>query len=124
MISIRLLATLSTALLVTGALLLGQALHGSVVTGQHPVASAWAVVRGGVGLVFIALGYRFQTPASEYASVPSEAPEPEDGDSDEAPAGGGDFDSDLSPLSDEQFENLEADDRRSATGRTKSGDEE
>ena len=99
----------STLLLVTGAMLLGQSLHGSVVTGEYAVTSPWAVLRAAAGLVFIALGYRFRTPASEYASLPSDdsgGGEPaEDGGSER---GEGDFDPELSPLSDEQFENLES----------------
>lgn len=100
----------STLLLVTGAMLLGQSLHGSIVTGEYAVTSPWAVLRAAAGLVFIALGYRFQTPASEYASLPSD----ESGSRNPSGDGGsegadGDFDPELSPLSDEQFENLESD---------------
>lgn len=100
----------STLLLVTGAMLLGQSLHGSVVTGEYAVTSPWAVLRAAAGLVFIALGYRFQTPASEYASLPSDDSGGEPSSDDSSERGEGDFDPELSPLSDEQFENLEPDD--------------
>ncbi|WP_137287132.1 hypothetical protein [Halorussus salinisoli] len=107
MISVRFVALLSTFFLVTGALLVGDALHGSVVTGQYPATSPAAVVRAVAGLVCIALGYRFQTPPDEYTSVPSA--ESAESSSDE---GGSDFDSELSPLSDEQFEDLDADEEK------------
>lgn len=97
----------STFFLVTGALLVGDALHGSVVTGQYPVTSPASVIRWVVGLACIAVGARLRTPPSEYASLPSE--QSEDGES------GGeadDYDPEFSPLDDEQFEDLEADDRQ------------
>lgn len=106
-ISVRFLAVLSTFLLVTGALLVGQSLHGSVVTGEYAVTSPWAVLRAALGLVFIALGYRFQTPASEYSSLPSESGA--QGDESSSGTEPSDFDPELSPLSEEQFENLDAD---------------
>lgn len=109
MISVRYLALLSTFFLVTGALLVGDALHGSVVTGQYPVTSPAALVRAVVGLVCIAIGYRFQTPTSEYTSVPSESSGSAD---DQGDASEGDFDPEMSPLSDEQFENLDADEEQ------------
>lgn len=110
MISVRFLAVLSTFLLVTGALLVGQSLHGSVVTGEYAVTSPSAVLRAVLGLVFIALGYRFQTPASEYSSLPSES----DATGEESSSGTeqSDFDPGLSPLSEEQFENLDADEEK------------
>lgn len=111
---------LSTVLLVTGALVLGESLHGSVVTGQYAVTSPWAVFRAALGLVFIALGYRFQTPVSEYTSLPSEESKPEtettDADATDAAdpidADATDFDPEMSPLSEEDFDRLEADDER------------
>lgn len=98
---------LSTLLLVTGALLVGQSLHGSVVTGEYAVTSPWAVLRAAAGLAFIALGYRFKTPPSEYASLPSDESGGGERSGDDA-SESGDFDPELSPLSDEQFENLES----------------
>jgi xanthosine utilization system XapX-like protein len=108
-ISVRYLALLSTFFLVTGALLVGDAIHGSVVTGQYPVTSPAAVVRAVVGLVCIAIGYRFQTPTSEYTSVPSESSTRADERADTVEE---DFDPEMSPLSDEQFENLDADEEK------------
>lgn len=98
----------STLLLVTGAMLLGQSLHGSVVTGEYALTSPWAVLRAAAGLVCIALGYRFRTPASEYASLPSDDSGGEPSGDGGSERGDGDFDPELSPLSDEQFENLES----------------
>jgi len=96
----------STFFLVTGALLLGDALHGSVVTAQYPVTSPAAIVRGVGGIVAIALGYRLKTPASEYAAMPSDEPvqQPNEGDEE--------FDAEMSPLSEKQFEDLDADDEK------------
>lgn len=98
---------LSTFFLVTGALLVGDAINGSVVTSQYPVTSPAALVRAVGGVVAIALGYRLQTPPSEYTSLPSEETS-RDSNTDE----NSDFDAEVSPLSDEQFEDLEADDDR------------
>lgn len=100
----------STFFLVTGALLVGDALHGSVVTGQYPVTSPAAVLRGVAGLVFVGLGYRLQVPASEYASTSSNESVRETDESEAGTSDGGDFDPELSPLSDEEFEELDADD--------------
>lgn len=96
----------STLFLVTGALLVGDALHGSVVTAQYPVTSPAAILRAVAGVVAIALGYRLQTPASEYASMPS------DESIEQTNEEGDEFDAEMSPLSDEEFEDLEADDER------------
>ena len=98
--------------LVTGAVLVGDALHGSVVTGQYSVTSPAAVLRALPGLVAIALGYRLRTPPSEYTSVPSDGTggEATDSEADAAESGTGDFDPEMSPLSDEQFDDLDADD--------------
>lgn len=117
--SARLLALLSTVLLVVGALLVGEAIHGGVVTGTHPVTSPWVVLRLVVGAVFIALGYRFQTPADACTVTPSA--EPTRSDQQRADAGTGDastgdageaseFDSDLSPLGNDGLEHVETDD--------------
>jgi hypothetical protein len=98
----------STFFLVIGALLVGDALHGSIVTSQYPVTSPASVVRWVVGLACIAVGARLRTPPEEYASMPSE--ESEGAGAGETGAETGDYDPELSPLDDEQFENLEADD--------------
>jgi hypothetical protein len=99
----------STFFLVTGALLLGDALHGSVVTAQYPVTSPAAVVRGVGGIVAIALGYRLKTPASEYAAMPSDEPVQQPNEENEENR---EFDAEMSPLSEEQFEDLDADDEK------------
>ncbi|WP_135829051.1 hypothetical protein [Halorussus halobius] len=119
MISVRFVAMASTFFLVTGALLVGDALHGSVVTGQYPITSPAAVLRAVPGLICIALGYRLRTPPSEYAAVASDetGDEATDSETDPVESGAGpaesetaDFDPQMSPLSDDQFEDLDADD--------------
>lgn len=107
-ISVRFVALVSTFLLVTGALLVGDALHGSVVTGQYPVSSPAAVLRAVAGVVCIALGYRLKTPPSEYTSLPSDAVT--DGDSDASEADHGDFDPEMSPLGEDGLEAVDGDD--------------
>lgn len=111
MISVRLVAMASTFFLVTGALLVGDALHGSVVTGQYSVTSPAAVLRAVAGLVSIAVGYRLETPPSEYTSVPSgqSRESTDDAGGDDAAPGGDDFDPDLSPLGDDGLEEVDAD---------------
>ncbi|WP_115862324.1 hypothetical protein [Halorussus litoreus] len=109
--SIRLAAMASTLFLVTGALLVGDALHGSVVTAQYSVTSPAAVLRAVVGVVCIALGYRLKTPPSEYAAVPSAKSGSSSSESeDDGAPGPTEFDPEMSPLSDEEFERLDADD--------------
>lgn len=108
MISIRFVALLSTFFLVTGALLVGDALHGSVVTNQYPVTSPAAVFRAAAGLVCIAVGSWLQTPASEYTSLPSEEAQGTEG----GDAAEGEFDPEMSPLSEEEFEDLDRDEGR------------
>lgn len=54
----------STTLLV-GALLVGDSLHGSVVTGAYGVTSVAAILRFVPGIVLIAIGYRLQVSSEE-----------------------------------------------------------
>lgn len=75
MVSTRLLGVLSTALLVVGALSIGQALHLSVVTGRASPTSLPVVVYGVVGVVTIALGYRARKPVAEEYALTSDARE-------------------------------------------------
>lgn len=111
MISVRFLALLSTLLLVVGALLVGDAIHGSVVTGTYDVTSPAAVLRAVVGIVFLALGARYQKSTEEYVAMPSGDPErqAESADPDDEP---GEFDADLSPLGEDGLEHADADDDR------------
>lgn len=99
---------LSTFFLVMGAMLVGDALHGSVVTNQYSVTSPAAVFRAVGGIVCIAIGAHFRTPPSEYASMPSDGSGQTEGGGDAA--GNGEFDPELSPLSNDDLEHLESDD--------------
>ncbi|WP_158057450.1 hypothetical protein [Halorussus halophilus] len=113
MVSARVFALLSTMFLVVGALLVGDAIHVSLVTGEFAVTHWWVFGRFLLGSVFIALGYRFRTPTSEYVDMPSGEPTREQTDEDGEPAEGatGDFDPEMSPLGDDGLEHLDSDDR-------------
>ncbi|PSQ46060.1 hypothetical protein BRD15_10185 [Halobacteriales archaeon SW_6_65_15] len=111
MISLRFQAFLSTLLLVLGALIFGQAIHGGVVTGRYPVVSTWVVGRLVGGTVLMAVGARFQVPTEEYVSMPSGDPDRSDGTTDPTEESA-EFDSELSPLGDDDLEHLDADDDR------------
>lgn len=105
MVSTQFKGFIGTSLLVTGAFVFGDAIHESVVVGSYAPTSAPAVLQGLLGLGLIAVGIKLYRPATEYVSTPSDADErgeqspPDEG---EAP--------ELSPLSDEDLENLDADD--------------
>lgn len=111
MLSLRFKAFLSTLLLVLGALIFGQAIHGGVVTGQYPVASTWVVGRLVLGTVLMAAGARFQVPTEEYVSMPSGEPDQSEGASGQSEETA-EFDSELSPLGDDELEHVDADDDR------------
>ncbi|NEU56720.1 hypothetical protein [Halorussus sp. MSC15.2] len=115
MLSVRFLAMLSTFLLVVGALLVGEALHGGVVTGEYAVTSPWVVLRVVLGGLFIVLGYRFRTPTEEYVAMPSDEPDRSGGTPDEStdPDRTGEFDPEMSPLGGDGLEHVESDARKS-----------
>lgn len=94
MVSLRAKAALSTLLLVVGALLVGDALNGSVVTGTYGVTTPAFVLRVLVGAVAIVLGYRLRTPVEDYVATPSDDPETADPETGE----GTEFDPELSPV--------------------------
>jgi len=75
MVSTRFLGVISTAMLVVGALSIGQALHLSVVTGEVGVTSTPVVVYGVAGVVAIAIGYRARKPIAEEYALTSDARE-------------------------------------------------
>ncbi|MFC6785320.1 hypothetical protein ACFQFH_05125 [Halobaculum halobium] len=75
MVSTRFLGVISTAMLVVGALSIGQALHLSVVTGEVGVTATPVVVYGVAGVVAIAIGYRARRPIAEQYGLTSEARE-------------------------------------------------
>ena len=107
----------STILLVVGALLVGEALHGGVVTREFAVTSPYVVLRILLGGVFIALGYRLRSPVEEYVEMPSGEPSrsgdatAESPDADESPSAdrSGEFDPELSPLGGDGLEHVDAD---------------
>ncbi len=106
---------LSTVLLVVGALLVGEAIHGGVVNGTYALTSPWVVLRVVVGGLFIALGYRFRTPTEEYVAMPSGESHRREGSGDESPDPDGtgdrtgDFDPEMSPLGGDGLEHVDAD---------------
>jgi uncharacterized membrane protein len=108
-VSKRTLAFVSTLCLLLGALLVGDALHGGVVTNQYAITSPAAVFRLGFGIVLISIGYRFRVPPDDRATV-SQGEEQSGAETkgDEA------FDPEDSPLDEASMERLaerERDDR-------------
>ncbi len=123
---------LSTLLLVVGALLVGEALHGGVVTREFAVTSPYVVLRILLGGVFIALGYRLRSPVEEYVEMPSGEPsrsgdasgEPPDADESPTADPSGEFDPEMSPLGGDGLEHVDADeDDRNGGDRPGAGDE-
>ncbi|WP_135851371.1 hypothetical protein [Halorussus salinus] len=127
----------STTLLVVGALLVGEALHGGVVTREFAVTSPYVVIRILLGGVFIALGYRLRSPVEEYVEMPSGEPSRSGDASNDSPATdqsqeadrSGEFDPELSPLGGDGLEHVDADeddvrrDDRNDGDRAATGDE-
>jgi hypothetical protein len=95
-------AMLSTVTLVTGALLVGDALHGSVVTGAYGIASPASVFRPLPGLVLIAIGARVRPDPEEFAPVSTGSTEGGEEDDDA-------FEPELSPVG-ETIDGAERDD--------------
>lgn len=118
MISVRFLSMLSTVLLVVGALLVGEALHGGVVEGTYALTSPYVVVRVVLGGIFIALGYRFRAPVDEYVTTPSDAADRSDRRADESPDPdqSGEFDPEMSPLGGDGLEHVDTEDRDDGRG--------
>ncbi|UPV99637.1 hypothetical protein M0R88_14075 [Halorussus gelatinilyticus] len=119
MTSVRLLAMLSTVLLVVGALLVGEALHGGVVTGEFAVTSPYVVLRIILGGIFIALGYRLRSPVEEYVDMPSGEPNRSGRDDEQSPDPdqSGEFDPEMSPLGGGGLDHVDADEREERDGR-------
>ncbi|WP_227354757.1 hypothetical protein [Haladaptatus salinisoli] len=102
MFSRRFLSMVSTFTLVTGALLVGDSLHGSVVTGAYGVTSPAFVLRMLPGLALIWVGYTLREHhekfiSSYFAGRDAAAKSDED-----------EFDERMSPLAGDGLENLEA----------------
>ena len=118
MVASSTLSWLSSLALVLGALLVGDAINGAIVTSQYPVTAPAAVLRLLLGTALIWLGARVRTPPEYLPSESTEgesaskAPEPE--------AEGYDFDPELSPLGGEEPTN----DRRRDAASPKADDAE
>jgi hypothetical protein len=112
MASPRLRATLSTAFLVVGALLVGDALHGGVVTDQYALTSPAATLRLAGGVAAVAVGRRLRTPAATRAPTPADADSPRARADDARGDAEGSFDPALSPAGEALAEREESDDDR------------
>ncbi|SIR03304.1 hypothetical protein SAMN05421858_1186 [Haladaptatus litoreus] len=100
------LAMMSTFTLVTGALLVGDALNGTVVTGTYGITSPASVFRVVPGIVLIWIGYTLRENKEKFVSAyfagRDAAAKSKQESSD------GEFDEQMSPLSGDGLENLEA----------------
>jgi hypothetical protein len=107
MFSRQFLSMVSTTTLVMGALLVGDAIHGSVVVGTYGVTSPAFVLRLLPGLAFIWVGYTLRENhemfLNSYFAGREAAARPDDS--------GEEFDQRMSPLSDESMSNLESRER-------------
>ncbi|WP_266076529.1 hypothetical protein [Haladaptatus caseinilyticus] len=111
MFSRQFLAMVSTFTLVTGALLVGDALNGSVVTGAYGVTTPAFMLRVLPGIVFIWVGYILRENHERFISAyfaGRDAAATSDG---AEGTGDGEFDERLSPLSSDSMENLDARER-------------
>jgi hypothetical protein len=107
-VSIRAKAFIGTMMVIVGAFVVGNAIHQTVVEGAYGVTSPPAVIGGLVGLVLIVVGQRLHRPPTAYIDVQPEGSDGgEDGEPSEAKKGNA---PEMSPLSDEDLENIEADD--------------
>jgi len=138
MVSTRFLGVVSTAMLVVGALSIGQALHLSVVTGEVALTSTPVVVYGVAGVVALAVGYRARRPIAEEYALTSDARErgeheqsgrdrgaassPRDrsaagADAEERASDGAEFDPAMSPLGDAEPGSADRERRGAGDGR-------
>lgn len=102
MLSKRLSSTIATGLWVAGALLVGQALHVSVITGQTAVTAPAPVFYTIAGVVLIVVAQNLDVHPADYLDyLDSDDEEEETTGSDE------EFDQAASPLDDEALSNLE-----------------
>ncbi|WP_058367418.1 hypothetical protein [Haloparvum sedimenti] len=112
MLSKRLASTIATGLWVAGALLVGQALHVSVVAGEVPITAPAPVFYTVAGVALILVARNLDAHPSEYLDYVSGPDEDgaETGDAPDAEPDAG-FDPAASPLDEEALENLEARER-------------
>ncbi|WP_224269635.1 hypothetical protein [Haloprofundus salinisoli] len=122
---------ISTVLLVTGALVFGEALHQSVVTGEASLFSQPILLALGLGTVLIVLGYWVRVPAEELTSDVSSPTRPDADDSSAGkptPDADSEYDPRLSPLGNTPSDTRDrplADDQQAADtdgGRSEDGD--
>lgn len=102
MVSVRLLGMLSTVLLLVGALLVGEALHVTFVTGAVSVTSTAFLGPLVLGSVLLLLGYRARAPVAAAYDLTSDSEETRQPKTDATRADDaeGDYDPELSPLGD------------------------
>lgn len=129
MIPKRLASTIATGLWVAGALLIGNALHVSVVTGQVPITAPAPVFYTVTGIALILISQNLDVHPSEYLDYLESDDEDEETAEPEPDQAGGEFDEAASPLDEEAVANLEArererDRRDSRDERAKSGDQD
>lgn len=107
MIPKRLASTIATGLWVAGALLVGNALHISVVTGEVPITAPAPVFYtiGGVALILIA--QNLDAHPSEYLDYLESDDEEEEAET-EPESAAAEFEEGASPLDEEAVANLEA----------------
>lgn len=115
MLSKRFSAVLATGFWVAGALLIGQAIHRSVVTGELAVTAPGTVIPAVFGALLLLIGRRLDVHPSEYLEYVGD--ESEGRAAGEADAGDGrsdaaEFDPELSPLGEEGVAALEERERR------------
>lgn len=108
MVSTRFLSMISSVLLLVGALLIGDALHASVVTGVVGLTAPITVIRVLTGAILIVFGYRARKPMVEKHRRKSGVGDPDESDRSErsgTPVVGADadaeFDPSMSPLGDD-----------------------
>lgn len=112
MVSQRVSAFVGSGVLIVGAILIGEALHVTVVRGVSPITDPDVLLRAAIGVGLVLVGYRLDVHPREYLSSPSDR---EDGGGDEHTAGA--FDEALSPLDGESFDSIEARERERASER-------
>jgi hypothetical protein len=113
MVSVRFLGLISTVLLLVGALLVGEAIHVTFVTGQVAVTSPSFFAPLVIGSVLLLLGYRARAPVAEAYDLTSDGdeepskPRPDAPRADEAED---EFDPGMSPLGDAEPRTTDRDD--------------
>lgn len=102
MASKRVAAFVGSGLLIVGAILVGEALHVTVVRGATPLSDPGVLLRAAIGVALVLVGTRLDVHPREYLSLPAD---PADRESN---GGEGGFDRELSPLDDDAFDSIEA----------------